>query len=96
MCGRFWSSGYRGAHVGPPLDRRVVRVWDPLCASRLGKVGFGGGIAGNIFIFWSWGVARAARQAGVLVGAGAVAGGWGLAGMGWPHSGQRISATRAQ
>jgi hypothetical protein len=49
--GNALSAGYDGAHVGPPMDRAVLRVWDPLCASSLGKMGFGGGIEGNIFIF---------------------------------------------
>src|SRR5258706_8366895 len=44
-------SGYRGAHVGPPMDRAVVRVWDHFCASLAENVGFWSGIGGNIFIF---------------------------------------------
>ncbi len=36
----------------------MVRVWDLVRAPREEEVGFSRGIAGNIFIFRGWGVAR--------------------------------------
>ena len=47
-----------GAHNGSSLLLVAVRIWDHVCASRGGNVGFSREIEGEFFIFWIWGGAR--------------------------------------
>ena len=81
-----------------------MRRWDLARAANAEKVGFWGDIADYVFIFRFGGGARARGRAGQVEGS---AGGgvavvvlatWGLAsvvaGMGWPHSGQRSVEAR--
>jgi len=56
------------AHVGPPMDRSVVRVWDPFCAPDFGEVWFSRGKWGEIFLFFVGGGLRGWTKWGAMGG----------------------------